>query len=97
MFLFKEAYDDCECALEQGYPIDNIHKIILRQAKCALELNDIVRLKFHLDALENLELDQNYTEQMKNLKNRLHEIKNNPLVPKLEVPQPNLQRDTQKM
>lgn len=71
---FQQAYDDCECALDQGYPEALKHKIITRQAYCARQLEDATLLKRHLDTLQELSLNKNFVTQLEQLQEGLKKL-----------------------
>ncbi|TDG50775.1 hypothetical protein AWZ03_002764 [Drosophila navojoa] len=72
--LYKEAYDDCECALEYGYPQKLQHKLIMRQAHCAWQLGDVHKLSEHLSWLEQQQLNAGYVNQLEQLQQQLTKL-----------------------
>ncbi|XP_037952758.1 SET and MYND domain-containing protein 4-like [Teleopsis dalmanni] len=74
---YQQAYDDCECALEEGYPSHLIHKVLTRQAYCAWKLKDVDRLSTHLDALSEKKLNESFMDKYKQLRNGLNELLKN--------------------
>lgn len=51
--LFQEAFDDCELAVKNSYPKENILKVLFRQAGCSLELNNRAMLAKVIKLIEN--------------------------------------------
>ncbi|XP_033153270.1 SET and MYND domain-containing protein 4 [Drosophila mauritiana] len=75
---YREAYDDCANALECGYPERLRHKVIMRQAYCAWKLKKIASLEEHLEHLGQLQLKENFKQQLEDLKQKLELLKNQP-------------------
>ncbi|KAL9921141.1 SET and MYND domain-containing protein 4-like isoform 1-T1 [Glossina fuscipes fuscipes] len=73
---YQQAYDDCECALEIGYPKKLYPKIICRQAYCALQLNNAELLTKHLNSLESMHLNENFRRQEQELRANLWKLQN---------------------
>ncbi|XP_037895305.1 SET and MYND domain-containing protein 4 isoform X1 [Glossina fuscipes] len=73
---YQQAYDDCECALEIGYPKKLYPKIICRQAYCALQLNNAELLTKHLSSLESMHLNENFRRQEQELRANLWKLQN---------------------
>lgn len=71
---FQQAYDDCACALEFGYPKKLQHKLIMRQAYCAWKLSDAKRLEEHISFLKGLELNASYSQQLEKLQQELQSL-----------------------
>ncbi|EDW02369.1 SET and MYND domain-containing protein 4 [Drosophila grimshawi] len=68
---YEQAYDDCVCALEFGYPKKLQHKLIMRQAHCAWKLGDAKKLGEHLACLEQLQLNPSYCQKLEELQQQL--------------------------
>ncbi|XP_017045068.1 SET and MYND domain-containing protein 4 [Drosophila ficusphila] len=79
--FYSEAYDDCANALECGYPERLRHKVIMRQAHCAWKLQKIGPLEAHITSLEQLQLNENFLQQLNNLKEKLQLLKSEPEKP----------------
>ncbi|XP_073846414.1 SET and MYND domain-containing protein 4-like [Musca autumnalis] len=71
---YRQAYDDCVCALQMGYPQAMRHKIITRQAYCAEKLKDVGALKRHLLELQSLKLNESFQKQLEELKESLKQL-----------------------
>lgn len=72
---FEQAYDDCVCALEYGYPEHLKHKLIMRQAYCAWKLKDANRLEHHISSLQEIpKLNSNFSEQLEQLQQELNHL-----------------------
>ncbi|XP_073847472.1 SET and MYND domain-containing protein 4-like [Musca autumnalis] len=71
---YRQAYDDCVCALQMGYPLEMRHKIITRQAYCADKHKDVEALKRHLSELEGLTLNESFQKQFEELKESLKQL-----------------------
>lgn len=69
--LYKESYEDCECALEYGYPQKLQHKLIMRQAHCAWKLGNVKKLAELIACLEQHQLNSGYAEQLAQLQQQL--------------------------
>lgn len=96
---YQQAYDDSVCALNLGYPELMKHKIITRQAYCALKLKDIDLMKKHLNELQQLKLNNNFEKQCEDLQKAFDELKEEMANKKeklqnVELP---LNRETQEM
>ncbi|XP_030560223.1 SET and MYND domain-containing protein 4 [Drosophila novamexicana] len=81
---YEQAYDDCECALEFGYPKNMQHKLIMRQAYCAWKLGDAQKLGEHIACLEQLELNASFTQQLEQLQQELQLLQSNPPAEEVE-------------
>ncbi|KAH8407708.1 hypothetical protein KR222_011041 [Zaprionus bogoriensis] len=70
---YAQAYDDCACALEYGYPEQLQHKLLMRQAHCAWKLNDARLLQQHLSSLRQVRaaLNAGYRQQLEQLQQQL--------------------------
>ncbi|XP_034103052.1 SET and MYND domain-containing protein 4 isoform X1 [Drosophila albomicans] len=75
---FQQAYDDCACALEFGYPHRLQHKLVMRQAHCAWQLGNVQQLAEHLSILKKLPLNDGYAKQLEQLKQQLEILEANP-------------------
>lgn len=72
---FEQAYDDCVCALEYGYPEHLKHKLIMRQAYCAWKLKDPNRLGHHISSLQEIpKLNSNFSTQLEQLQQELNQL-----------------------
>ncbi|XP_053957809.1 uncharacterized protein LOC128862972 isoform X2 [Anastrepha ludens] len=56
--MYEEAYDDCLCALELGYPEEYNALIKLRQAACALKLRNFALCELHVHELLHMDLSE---------------------------------------
>lgn len=71
--FYEEAYDDCSCAIELGYPSENLEKIYARQATCAIALKDSKKLKICLDKLHKSKV---FGKEIEKLNKKLEELQN---------------------
>ncbi|XP_064547966.1 SET and MYND domain-containing protein 4 [Drosophila montana] len=71
---YEQAYDDCECALEFGYPKKMQHKLIMRQAYCAWKMGDAQKLGEHVARLEQLELNASFAQQLEQMQQELKQL-----------------------
>lgn len=98
---YQQAYDDCVCALKIGYPVQMRHKIMTRQACCALKLKKIDLLEKHLNELQQQQaLNKNFEKQLKELQEAYEELKQEMEVTKEIVPTQDalpLNRESQEM
>ena len=65
---YKQAYDDCECALNLNYPNHLKYKLMMRQAVCSLKLENISELESLLSKLSLIELNKGFTDDFCELK-----------------------------
>lgn len=72
---YEQAYDDCSCALEFGYPKQLQHKLIMRQAHCAWKLGKAKRLEEHISSLREFpQLNATFSEQLVQLQQELQQL-----------------------
>lgn len=72
---FRQAYDDCLCALKLGYPDAMKHKIIVRQTFCSIQMKDVARAEKHLGELEMLNLNKGFEKERQELMKKFEELK----------------------
>ncbi|XP_013113500.2 uncharacterized protein LOC106091509 [Stomoxys calcitrans] len=58
--MYEQAYDDCLCALDLGYPEEYHPLIKLRQASCALKMRNFGLCEQHLHELLHMELSETF-------------------------------------
>lgn len=72
---YEQAYDDCSCALEFGYPKQLQHKLIMRQAHCAWKLGNAKRLEEHICSLQEFpQLNATFSQQLDQLQQELQQL-----------------------
>lgn len=50
----REAYQDCQLALDGAYPVENRLRVMFRQAECALQMRDRDGLERALEGIEKV-------------------------------------------
>ncbi|XP_055593845.1 SET and MYND domain-containing protein 4 [Uranotaenia lowii] len=55
---FPDAFQDCQLALEGGYPVENRMRVLFRQAECSLQMRDRERLERVLEKIGKLGEEQ---------------------------------------
>ncbi|XP_058448174.1 SET and MYND domain-containing protein 4 [Malaya genurostris] len=55
---FREAYEDCQLALEGAYPEENRLRVLFRQAECALQVRDREGLEKALEEIGKISNEQ---------------------------------------
>lgn len=72
---YEQAYDDCCCAMEFGYPKQLQHKLTMRQAHCAWKLGDAKRLALHICSLQEYpQLNATFSQQLVELQQELKQL-----------------------
>ncbi|EAT40978.1 AAEL007348-PA [Aedes aegypti] len=54
----REAYEDCQLALDGAYPAENRLRVLFRQAECALQMRDREGLERALEGIEKFSEEQ---------------------------------------
>lgn len=93
---YRQAYDDCVCALKFGYPEAMKHKVLIRQTYCSLQMKDLAKVEKHLNELEKLNLNKSFEKELiKKYEDLKKELSDNQQERKeREIP---LNRDSQEM
>ncbi|XP_062547054.1 SET and MYND domain-containing protein 4 [Armigeres subalbatus] len=55
----REAYEDCQLALDGAYPAENRLRVLFRQAECALQMRDREGLEKALEGIQKFSEEQN--------------------------------------
>ncbi|XP_030378645.1 uncharacterized protein LOC115627171 isoform X2 [Scaptodrosophila lebanonensis] len=71
---YRQAYDDCACALEFGYPKKLHHKLIMRQAYCAWKLGNLELLEEHIHSLRGMQLNESFQRQLLELQENVQHL-----------------------
>ncbi|XP_017835919.1 SET and MYND domain-containing protein 4-like [Drosophila busckii] len=82
---YQQAYDDCASALEFGYPKKNQHKLIMRQAFCASKMGDFENLAEHINFLDEMKLNESFSQQLEQLKKEVPSKQSNPALNKAQT------------